>query len=74
MNACSYPAGLGHVTHMKRLLIVLLIANFGAIIGLAIVALMLKRRQESNLRPRGYEPRELPLLYDALVGYRFPDC
>jgi hypothetical protein len=25
------------------------------------------RRQDSNLRPRGYEPRELPLLYSALL-------
>ena len=31
-----------------------------------------ERRQESNLRPRGYEPRELPLLYSAVFGAKAP--
>jgi hypothetical protein len=32
------------------------------------------RGQDSNLRPRGYEPRELPLLHPALSEVQLKNC
>ena len=59
-NLCSPAIGYEH--------------KYGANIKKDLVEALTLRRQGSNLRPSGYEPDELPLLYFAMWGAKVRGC